>query len=75
VTIYTFDQSDFYIDENAISDFVDDNGETVILADGEGEGGGGNTAFFGFLHLALRPAPSLADHLKKLLSAIDARKN
>jgi hypothetical protein len=33
MTVYTFDELDFYIDEDGVSDFVDDNGETVILAD------------------------------------------
>lgn len=42
MTIYTHDQSDTYIDENAVTDFVDDNAEAVILADG-GDGGGDDT--------------------------------
>ena len=33
MTVYTFDMGDFYIDEDAVSAFTDDNGETVIVAD------------------------------------------
>jgi hypothetical protein len=33
MTIYTFDMGDFYIDEDGVSAFTDDNGETVIIAD------------------------------------------
>jgi len=33
MTVYTFDMSDFYIDEDGVSAFTDDNGETTIVAD------------------------------------------
>ena len=33
MTVYTFDMGDFYIDEDGVSAFTDDNGETVIIAD------------------------------------------
>ena len=33
MTVYNHDQSDFYIDEDGVSAFTDDNGETVIIAD------------------------------------------
>jgi hypothetical protein len=48
MTVYTYDQLDFYIDDDDVSAFVDDNGEDVILINGEDV-----SAFFGFLRMAL----------------------
>ena len=33
MTVYNATQTDFYIDEDGVSAFTDDNGETVIIAD------------------------------------------
>jgi hypothetical protein len=33
MTVYKSDMSDTYIDEDVVSLFTDDNGETVIIAD------------------------------------------
>ena len=33
MTVYKSDMSDFYIDEDTVSTFTDDNGETTIVAD------------------------------------------
>jgi len=33
MTVYTFDELDFYIDDDAVSAFVDDNAEAVIIAE------------------------------------------
>jgi len=33
MTVYKSDMSDFYIDEDGVSAFTDDTGETVIVAD------------------------------------------
>ena len=33
MTVYNAAQTDFYIDEDGVSAFTDDNGETVIVAD------------------------------------------
>ena len=33
MTVYKSDMSDTYVDEDVVSLFTDDNGETVIIAD------------------------------------------
>ena len=83
MTVYNFDQTDFYIDEagTPISAFTgDDTSETVIIAEEAGAEPEppeppetGPASFFGYPILTLLHTEDLlAVHLKKLLSEIDA---